>query len=899
MTEETDTAESSGTDEAADEPNTSKPNIATESGDDLFSASRRDVLRGSAALAFSPLLGNVTGVRDVDLDAVTWTAQNRTVKGREVMSQKVTTSNPNEWYVAHATNTQLQYLGAQWEAFGNPNSNPAGDGDWHLRHTFALTSYSLALRPWVLRWEENLDFAERMDWVPAVEMGNLPEHVNKYLKQKYGHPGLSSDLKMLRERERLSSALGRSTGAEFEIKTLQHWSGDDEDDGHKPGDSTDYPTVDWDGPPMVDNVAISVRRDSDLFGFADPKNFWRAAFENDDSFPDLDGDDPEQPPPVVPALETLNNHVENPTSAQYRDVRESGMNDRVDQVLERRQDAEERRKLYNWFESSTGLALGIAGLTATGPAAALVTTGGLALSVWGWLGSTASALRSESTEAPPYKGVYQPYSYDRDYPAAASFVVFDVYVSPEDAGINPMSKPYFTVRVKHEDDANNSDLDEESIWVVTFDEEIPDGPNDDYDPSAIHNARILPPESAETRLDAESSDDHRISYDEDGEVVSFRPEPTFSIEPGTPTVGDEVTFDPRNTRIGGAPIEKYEWKLWKLSGYKDEPDSNPQCKRQRVSLPDARREANIFESEEEGVRTVEFSQPGRYEMEFTVWDEQDSNEGYTVRKFFDVEPEAGEGLNLSARIVTDSRTVTVGEPVTFEAEVTEEPDVSSIVAASLFADVNELKIYEWDFLQQYERFRPPGDVTPTFDKQTELRDPTFTHTFEEPGQYEVFVKVTDPLSGASGRYSIPVTAVEEQSYELTAEDDPHPFELVTDSITDALTVRLDGPDDADFDLYASLDGRIPTRHDHDRRSRTAGSDEQITFGEAEVGVNPDVKLVVDSYRGKGDYSLTVEDEEGATLEYLGGDGTPQDDDASENAIEPSSGPDVEPDGPEN
>jgi hypothetical protein len=870
MTDETHTGENAG----AGESTADDSNAASKCGDSI-SVSRRDVLRGGAALGLSPLFGTVSGVSDVDLDTVTWTAQNRTLKGREVTDGDPMNANPAEWYLAHATNTQLQYLGAQWEPFGNPNANHAGDGDWHLRHTFVLTSYSLALRPWLVPTEKYAQPAERMDWVPAVKLRDLPEHVSGYLKEKHPNPKISDEVERLKWAEELS------TGTEFEIKTLRYWSGENDDDVIKPGESTDYPTAEWDWSPMVDNVAISVRRDSDLFGFADPKSFWRAVFHNEDSFSEEDGNDLTQLPPDAPGLEILNNHVENPTSAQYRDVRETEMNDRVDQVLEQRQDAEEQQDLYNWFESSTGLALGITGLAASGPAAPLVTAGGLALSVWGWLGSTASVLRSEATEAPPYKGVYQPYSYSHDYPAAASFVMFDVYVNPEDAGIDPMSKSYFTVRTRHEDSADSSALDEENIWVVTFDQEIPDGPNDDYDPEKLHSARIVPPNQAETQLEHGSKDAHRITYDENDEIVTFRPEPTFSIEPEAPRAGDEVTFDPRNTMIGGAPIAKYEWDLRKFTQSRAGPDAEPTGQPRPISLPDDQKgaESNIFDSETEGVVQKRLNQPGRYEMKLTVWDEHDvSGEGYTVSKPFEVKPDAE--MDLSVRIPDAPPTVAAGQPTTFEAEITDRPAAIDIASTSLL-NGEKVWIYEWDVLQNYEQFRPPGGVSPAFDNAEKVLDPTFEHAFERPGEYEVFVKVTDPLTGADGRYNVPVTVTEEPSYELAAGDEPHEYQLVTDSVTDSLTVRLEEPDSADFNLYATLDGRTPTVHDHDRRSYTSGDVEQITFHESEVGPIPDIKLIVSAYQGRGNYTLTVENEPDARLEYLGGDETPQDDEDDE------------------
>lgn len=71
-----------------------------------------------------------------------------------------------------------------------------------------------------------------------------------------------------------------------------------------------------------------------------------------------------------------------------------------------------------------------------------------------------------------------------------------------------------------------------------------------------------------------------------------------------------------------------------------------------------------------------------------------------------------------------------------------------------------------------------------------------------------------------------------------------------------LTVTLDGPTGADFDLYLTLDGRTPSRNDYDRRSRTLAGGESITLTE---GTNPELELgiLVSRYEDTGEYTLTV------------------------------------------
>ncbi len=72
-----------------------------------------------------------------------------------------------------------------------------------------------------------------------------------------------------------------------------------------------------------------------------------------------------------------------------------------------------------------------------------------------------------------------------------------------------------------------------------------------------------------------------------------------------------------------------------------------------------------------------------------------------------------------------------------------------------------------------------------------------------------------------------------------------------------VTVTLDGPSGADFDLYATLDGRTPSPGDADRSSNGAGADERLVL-EALDGVDR-VGVLVDPASGYGEYTLEVEE----------------------------------------
>ncbi|MFP8956704.1 S8 family serine peptidase [Natrialbaceae archaeon A-CW3] len=70
------------------------------------------------------------------------------------------------------------------------------------------------------------------------------------------------------------------------------------------------------------------------------------------------------------------------------------------------------------------------------------------------------------------------------------------------------------------------------------------------------------------------------------------------------------------------------------------------------------------------------------------------------------------------------------------------------------------------------------------------------------------------------------------------------------------TVTLDGPSNATFDLYLTLDGRTPTTSDYDERSYNWGADEEISV---DLDGDESFGILVDRWDGEGSYTLTVEE----------------------------------------
>ncbi|MFC4438245.1 MULTISPECIES: S8 family serine peptidase [Natrialbaceae] len=70
-----------------------------------------------------------------------------------------------------------------------------------------------------------------------------------------------------------------------------------------------------------------------------------------------------------------------------------------------------------------------------------------------------------------------------------------------------------------------------------------------------------------------------------------------------------------------------------------------------------------------------------------------------------------------------------------------------------------------------------------------------------------------------------------------------------------VVIDLEGPSDATFDLYANERDECPTTSDYDHISYTWGSDEEIVIEDPDT--RADLHILVDSYDGSGEYTLTI------------------------------------------
>ncbi|WP_232687058.1 S8 family serine peptidase [Halobacterium zhouii] len=114
---------------------------------------------------------------------------------------------------------------------------------------------------------------------------------------------------------------------------------------------------------------------------------------------------------------------------------------------------------------------------------------------------------------------------------------------------------------------------------------------------------------------------------------------------------------------------------------------------------------------------------------------------------------------------------------------------------------------------------------------------------------------TDPGSGDGGDGGSSTTSSVSDSLSSYADSDcwTYGFEYSSPS---KVVIELDGPSDADFDLYANTgESACPTTSGYDYRSWTTDSQETITIDNPDTST--DLHVLADSYSGSGSYTLTI------------------------------------------
>jgi len=220
------------------------------------------------------------------------------------------------------------------------------------------------------------------------------------------------------------------------------------------------------------------------------------------------------------------------------------------------------------------------------------------------------------------------------------------------------------------------------------------------------------------------------------------PTAAFTVSPEAPEPGDPVTLNGSASTDPDGEIVKYRWDL----------DGDGQT--DTTGGPNAR---------------VAFPSAGVYDVTLTVVDDAGATDSLTKEIIVegDIPP--------TARLAISASTVTVGDPVTFNATGSSDPD------------------------GQIERWALDLNGNGTVDR-TFTNPPIFRTNYEEPGTYEVTLEVTDN----DGRTA--TTTVELVVEEITPETVTR---TVTVTQTTTSTLGTDLPDEPDSDGGAGVLDRFP------------------------------------------------------------------------------------------
>ncbi|WP_323676248.1 PKD domain-containing protein [Halorubellus sp. PRR65] len=192
----------------------------------------------------------------------------------------------------------------------------------------------------------------------------------------------------------------------------------------------------------------------------------------------------------------------------------------------------------------------------------------------------------------------------------------------------------------------------------------------------------------------------------------------------------------------------------------------------------------------------------------------------------------------TATFTVDAATVSVDDPVTVDASDSTDADGS-------------IASYDW-----------------TFGDDATASGESATHAYAAVGEYAVTLTVTDD-DGATDTATRTVTVESGDDCGSTREtagtegrfwwsggSEDYTYETQTSDPCE-VTVTVDGPSAADFDLYVTLDGRTPTTSDYDVRSASADAQEAVTTDS--VDATTSMGLLVVAADGSGTYRLDVDE----------------------------------------
>jgi hypothetical protein len=474
--------------------------------------------------------------------------------------------------------------------------------------------------------------------------------------------------------------------------------------------------------------------------------------------------------------------------------------------------------------------------------------------------------------------------------AVGHFLTFDVYVAPNSTGT-------FTARSQHHSrPATGGDIDYEvtdsttarPIWKISIDSPEPPGSQDA--PSTTAEGATTIPEfekfSAKIEAASFSSNVNEKVISEGGNpkeaIVEPHPKPGIAGPFRNVPEGENVQYSADQTVIAGSHVEEYRWYAYRLS--------TDNWLEYLTKLVDPGRTGEelteMFEPEDDAtgkLAEIEYEHSGRYLLVLEVEDGKLANrtedgayyDGTVTRtmEIVDVNTEPPD-----PEIVTPE-SASADETLGFDARQTTDPESSRSELDFdwiLFGPVPE-SVVDDGLSSPDELFELMLSLGGFGVEQKAGEYVEIPAEDTRAGVYFAVLTVTD--DSGSWATTIDTVTVEEGEYELAWDEGTHVFRVRRPQNDQNLSVVLEAEDGTDFDLFATFDGRDPSPQSFDRRSASGGPNERIQFGPDELGSTVELKVGVNATSGKGNYYLRPEDAPHASLEFLGGDGTPQDDDA--------------------
>lgn len=702
---------------------------------------------------------------------------------------KQTPSKDNPYYYLRRTFTQLRYLQSEWVNAGNPDrsssdSEAGSNGAW--KHTFALSSTSFGLE----RSEEE----EEDDWSASDEVA--------------------------------INSSGFWINAHTEAFNDTDWSLDEE---------------------HTDPVAVSVRRDPDLYAFLNPDDFANQLRSADQEVRDELARDPR-------GVSTAN-------------------------ITRTKARIEERDSWVSFGVSMVGLIVG-AGISWSFPPALLLGVGFLVVD---WALTDFDLLENEYESKIPYNyGISnkQPGS----GPATGNYLVFDVYVSPVETEGDSVGK--FTIGTEQRS---------APAWKVKIDQLKPKDQLDSSDSESSDETDLSGSEVFTAEIEDASFNSKRNAYsdrdDEGSSTVAIqkpRPQPGIAGPLKNVPSGKPVEYSANQTMLAGSHVEEYRWRTYYVT--------DTMWRRYQMEI------VNVGESEAvESLRDrapregefrgkfpeIEYEQSGRYLLELEVEDGNAENEpgagGVTGRtlEFVDVDTKAPEPA------ITVREEESEDDGVTLSAEETNDPDnelseldYEWIIAGPLPEEVAELSsgsVTDLSSLNLFYILSLLRTVRATTQTATGMEVPLSNFDTDD-GVYVALLTATDP-SGAWGRTVRVFDGVGCEQFDedvdapyVTTGDlskrrelDQYVLELRGGLWGGDVTITVEGRQEDDLDLYVTLDGREPTLVDYDRKSYVEGPDEVVELSAPDTKVT-DMGIAVGLHDGDcGAYRLTVDGGSGGEL----------------------------------